>query len=71
MWFGAHDFQSYQKTRHECNQADELVYNFKEHDGRSAAVQVIQDKLNNVELTTSLLKVPGDEHGELLKLLVP
>lgn len=69
MWFGAHDFQSYHKTRHACDQADGLVYNFKEHDGRTSAVQVIKDGLNNVEIKISLLKVPADKQGMPLPLL--
>lgn len=38
-------------------------YTFTEHDGRSAAVQVVKDQDNNLELTFSWLKVPGKEEG--------
>lgn len=51
-------------TRHSCEQGDELAsYGFTQHDGRSAAVQVIADAKNNVEITTRLLKVPGGDVG--------
>lgn len=52
------------ETRHDCSQGDELSgYTFLEHDARNAAVQVIKDPLNNVEITTSFLKVPGQLLG--------
>ncbi|GAA6060932.1 hypothetical protein JCM10212_003840 [Sporobolomyces blumeae] len=64
IWFGAQDYQGYSRARHACDQGDGLVYTFTEHDGRSAAKEVIKDPLNNVELTASFLKVPGDDdHG--------
>ncbi|GAA5950730.1 hypothetical protein JCM21900_000496 [Sporobolomyces salmonicolor] len=63
LWFGTHDYQSYAKARHACDQGDGLVYTFTEHDGRGAGKEVIKDPLNNVELTIQFLKVPGDEHG--------
>lgn len=64
VWFGAHDFLSYKKARHACDQGDGLVYTFTEHDGRGAAVQVVKDQLNNVEMTMNFLKVPAPEGGE-------
>lgn len=64
MWFGTHDYQSYTRTRHACDQGDGLEsYTFTEHDGRTAAVQVIKDAANNVKLTTELLKIPGGDAG--------
>jgi mannosyl-oligosaccharide glucosidase len=56
-------------TRHACDQGDGLQsYTFTEHDGRTAAVQVIKDAENNVELKTELLKIPGGDAGEQLRL---
>ncbi|GAA5893545.1 mannosyl-oligosaccharide glucosidase [Sporobolomyces salmoneus] len=60
MWFGAQDYQGFSKMRHACDQGDGLVYTFTEHDGRNSAKEVIKDELNNVELTASFLKVPGE-----------
>ena len=41
------------------------MYTYTEHDGRNAGKEVIKDDLNNVELTASFLKVPGESTGEL------
>lgn len=50
--------------RHDCQERDGLdSYEYTQHDGRSAAVQVIKDSRNNVALTLSLLKVPGGDMG--------
>lgn len=46
-------------ARHECDQRDGLQYSYTEHDGRSAAKEVIKDPLNNVQLTIRWLKVAG------------
>lgn len=60
------DETSYVGTRHACDQGDGLEsYTFTEHDGRTAAVQVIKDAANNVKLTTELLKIPGGDAGVL------
>lgn len=59
VWFGAHDWQSYAHSRHECDQRDGLQYSYVEHDGRSAAKEVIKDPLNNVQLTIRWVKVAG------------
>ncbi|BGP09879.1 Processing alpha glucosidase I [Rhodotorula toruloides] len=59
IWFGVHDWQSYTQPRHECDQRDGLTYSYTEHDGRSAAKQVIKDPRNNVQLTIRFLKVSG------------
>lgn len=57
--------------RHSCEQDDGVTsYNYVKHDGRTFAVQKITDGANNVELTTSLLKVPGGASGLLLFCLV-
>ncbi|BGP56919.1 Processing alpha glucosidase I [Rhodotorula sphaerocarpa] len=67
VWFGVHDWQSYTNARHECDQRDGLQYSYTEHDGRSAAKEVIKDPLNNVQLTIRWLKVAGSR-GEDAKL---
>ncbi|GAA5975706.1 hypothetical protein JCM11641_005843 [Rhodosporidiobolus odoratus] len=61
MWWGAQDYQSFNQPRHDCDQRDGLSYTFVEHDGRSAAKEVIKDPKNNVELTVRFLKVPGED----------
>ena len=52
------------ETRHACDQNDGLSsYTWTEHDMREGAVQVLKDPLNNLELTTEWLKIPGGNHG--------
>ncbi|KAF8311557.1 glycoside hydrolase family 63 protein [Clavulina sp. PMI_390] len=64
MWHGLNDYQSFQKTRHACDQGDELKgYTWTELDLRHGGIQVLNDTLNNVQITTEWLKVPGGEHG--------
>ncbi|EUC62183.1 mannosyl-oligosaccharide glucosidase [Rhizoctonia solani AG-3 Rhs1AP] len=64
MWFGTQHYQSLTKTRHSCEQGDELSgYTWTEHDMREGGVQVLKDPYNNLELTTEWLKVPGGSHG--------
>ncbi|KAG6865863.1 hypothetical protein C0991_010944 [Blastosporella zonata] len=64
MWFGTHDYQSISRTRHACDQGDNLdSYTWTEYDTRQGGVQVIQDSANNVKITTEFLKVPGGDHG--------
>ncbi|CAE7193650.1 unnamed protein product [Rhizoctonia solani] len=64
MWFGTQHYQSLTKTRHSCEQGDELGgYTWTEHDMREGGVQVLKDPYNNLELTTEWLKVPGGSHG--------
>ncbi|ESK85883.1 mannosyl-oligosaccharide glucosidase [Moniliophthora roreri MCA 2997] len=64
MWFGTHDYASIARTRHACEQGDELKsYTWTQFDPREGGVQVIKDALNNVELTTEFLKQPGGDHG--------
>ncbi|KAG6914889.1 hypothetical protein DXG01_014733 [Tephrocybe rancida] len=64
MWFGTHDYQSISRTRHTCDQGDNLdSYSWTEYDTRQGGVQVIRDSANNVKITTEFLKVPGGDHG--------
>ncbi|GAA5835928.1 hypothetical protein JCM5353_003090 [Sporobolomyces roseus] len=63
IWFGAQDYQGFSKARHACDQGDGLIYTYTEHDARTGGKEVIKDPLNNVELSISFLKVPGDSHG--------
>ncbi|CAE6490183.1 unnamed protein product [Rhizoctonia solani] len=56
MWFGTQHYQSLTKTRHACEQGDELGgYTWTEHDMREGAIQVLKDPYNNLELTTEWL----------------
>ncbi|KAG8755563.1 Processing alpha glucosidase I [Ceratobasidium sp. 428] len=64
MWFGTQDFKSLTKTRHACEQGDDLrSYTWTEHDMRQGAIQVLKDPHNNLELKTEWLKIPGGDHG--------
>ncbi|GJE97097.1 glycoside hydrolase family 63 protein [Phanerochaete sordida] len=64
LWFGTHDYQALPKTRHACDQGDNLdSYTWTEFDAREGGVQVIKDSMNNVKLTTEFLKIPGGQHG--------
>jgi hypothetical protein len=54
----------YLGPRHSCDQGDNLdSYTWTEYDPREGGVQLIKDSLNNVQLTTEFLKVPGGDHG--------
>lgn len=66
------DLRSPAEPRHECDQRDGLTYSYTEHDGRSAAKQVIKDPRNNVQLTIRFIKVTGTQagQGELAHILV-
>lgn len=62
VWFAPHRPDSFTKARHECDEADRIQgYGWTYHDGRSMAVQRIQDKENNYVLETSWLKT--DDKG--------
>ncbi|KIP04785.1 glycoside hydrolase family 63 protein [Phlebiopsis gigantea 11061_1 CR5-6] len=64
VWFGTHDYQSFSKARHACDQGDGLdSYTWTEFDAREGGIQVLKDSLNNVKLTTELIKIPGGQHG--------
>lgn len=54
-----HPLHPHADSRHECDQRDGLQYSYVEHDGRSAAKEVIKDPLNNVQLTIRWVKVAG------------
>ncbi|KAF8626209.1 hypothetical protein AX15_004899 [Amanita polypyramis BW_CC] len=64
MWFGTQDYQSVARTRHACEQGDQLDgYDWTEYDSRQGGVQVLKDGANNVKITTEFLKVPGGDYG--------
>ncbi|KAI0050009.1 glycoside hydrolase family 63 protein [Auriscalpium vulgare] len=64
LWFGTQDYASFPKARHACDQGDKLdAYTWTVYDAREGGVQVLKDGLNNVKITTELLKVPGGAHG--------
>ncbi|KAG0149919.1 hypothetical protein CROQUDRAFT_652883 [Cronartium quercuum f. sp. fusiforme G11] len=64
IWFGAHNFASFSRARHACEQDDELAgYGWTTHDGRTAGKHYVNDVLNNVRLESEFLKVEGGAHG--------
>ncbi|KAJ2933986.1 hypothetical protein H1R20_g3111, partial [Candolleomyces eurysporus] len=63
IWFGTQDYTSFGKARHTCEQNELDSYTWTEFDAREGGVQVLKDGLNNVKITTELLKVAGGEHG--------
>lgn len=64
MWFGIDNYQSFARTRHSCEQSDELLgYGYTKHDGRDFASHYVKDQLNNIRLESEFLKVPGGEFG--------
>ncbi|VDC05344.1 unnamed protein product [Peniophora sp. CBMAI 1063] len=64
IWFGTQDYPSFTKARHSCEQGDNLEsYTWTNYDAREGGTQVLKDGLNNVKVTTELLKVPGGRHG--------
>ncbi|KAF8352343.1 glycoside hydrolase [Amanita rubescens] len=64
MWFGTQDYQSVTRSRHSCEQGDQLDgYEWTEYDTRQGGVQVLKDSANNVKITTEFLKVQGGDHG--------
>jgi len=40
-------------------------YGWEEYDGRTGGKQVIRDKVNQLDIETYLVKVPGGEHGKM------
>ena len=57
-------FTPFIETRHACEQGDELKgYTWTEHDVRYGGIQVLNDTLNNVQITTEWLKEPGGDNG--------
>ncbi|ETW85531.1 glycoside hydrolase family 63 protein [Heterobasidion irregulare TC 32-1] len=61
IWFGTQDYQSFTRSRHACDQGDELDgYTWTMYDARDGGVQVLKDSKNNVKVTTEFLKIPGD-----------
>ncbi|EIM90479.1 glycoside hydrolase [Stereum hirsutum FP-91666 SS1] len=64
MWYGTHDYQSLGRSRHACDQGDNLNgYTWTTYDAREGGVQVLNDGYNNVKITTEFIKVPGGKHG--------
>ncbi|EGG02629.1 family 63 glycoside hydrolase [Melampsora larici-populina 98AG31] len=64
IWFGVNDFSSFSKSRHACEQGDDLAgYGWKTHDGRTSGQHYVNDVLNNVRIESELLKVEGGAHG--------
>ncbi|PHH76895.1 hypothetical protein CDD83_4192 [Cordyceps sp. RAO-2017] len=50
--------------RYTCEQGPDMHgYGWDEYDARTGGVQSIHDEGNNIDLTTSFVKVPGGQHG--------
>ncbi|CAH7690989.1 glycoside hydrolase [Phakopsora pachyrhizi] len=64
IWFGTDDYSSFARSRHTCEQGDELGgYGYDKHDGRNFASHFLRDELNNLDLKIQFLKTPGGDHG--------
>ncbi|KAI9314210.1 glycoside hydrolase [Dichotomocladium elegans] len=64
IWFDASNFQGFQRARHACDQGDGIQgYGYQKHDGRTYAMQKINDAPSNIAITTEFIKIPGGEHG--------
>jgi hypothetical protein len=57
LWFTPQRYESFVQARHDCDDGDKIKgYGWKYHDGRSFAIQEIQDVENNYVIETSWLK---------------
>ncbi|KAF9358431.1 Processing alpha glucosidase I [Mortierella sp. AD094] len=64
MWYGTQDYSGVDKIRHGCEERDGFEkYGWLKNDGRTFGTQQLKDTLNNVELTTDFIKIPGGDHG--------
>lgn len=62
MWyFESHITTGFAGVRHTCEQNENLIYGWKEHDGHAFGVQDIIDHQYNI--TTSFFKKPGGRRG--------
>ena len=50
--------------RYTCEQGEDIHgYGWDEYDARSGGVQTIHDEGNNIDITTTFVKIPGGTHG--------
>ncbi|OBS21312.1 hypothetical protein FPOA_07650 [Fusarium poae] len=65
MWAKVDDYQDIQNGfRYTCEQGEDIHgYGWDEYDARIGGVQSIHDKGNNIDLTTTFVKIPGGSHG--------
>ncbi|KAK8058662.1 glycoside hydrolase [Apiospora phragmitis] len=65
MWAKVDNFQDVQNNfRWTCEQNEGMAgYGWDEYDTRKGGVQTIHDAGNKIDLTTSLVKIPGGAHG--------
>ncbi|GKU01974.1 mannosyl-oligosaccharide glucosidase [Fusarium langsethiae] len=65
MWAKVDDYQDIQSGfRYTCEQGEDIHgYGWDEYDARIGGVQSIHDKGNNIDLTTTFVKIPGGSHG--------
>jgi mannosyl-oligosaccharide glucosidase len=65
LWFSPLKSDLFSQTRHECNEGDKLKgYGWKYHDGRSFAVQEINDVESNYIVETSWIKTGHEASDE-------
>ncbi|CAK7244989.1 MAG: Processing alpha glucosidase I [Sporothrix thermara] len=65
MWGRADTYTDLQNhVRYTCEQNEGMEgYGWDEYDTRLGGTQTIHDKFNNIDITTSFVKVPGGAHG--------
>ncbi|TDZ12787.1 putative mannosyl-oligosaccharide glucosidase [Colletotrichum spinosum] len=65
MWARVDTFQDVQQGfRYTCEQHEGLHgYGWDEYDARTGGIQSIHDEGNQIDITTSFVKVPGGAHG--------
>ncbi|KAK2939152.1 Glycosyl hydrolase family 63, C-terminal [Fusarium oxysporum f. sp. vasinfectum] len=65
MWGKVDNYHDIQNGfRYTCEQGEDMHgYGWDEYDARIGGVQSIHDKGNNIDLTTTFVKIPGGNHG--------
>ncbi|EON96645.1 putative glycoside hydrolase family 63 protein [Phaeoacremonium minimum UCRPA7] len=65
MWAKVDNYQEVQNSiRYTCEQHEGMAgYGWDEYDTRKGGVQTIHDAGNNIDITTSFVKIPGGAHG--------
>ncbi|KAI1876626.1 hypothetical protein JX265_004152 [Neoarthrinium moseri] len=65
MWGKVDNYNDVQSSfRYTCEQNEGMAgYGWEEYDTRKGGVQTIHDTQNNIDITTSFVKIPGGGHG--------
>ncbi|KAL2760850.1 glycoside hydrolase family 63 protein [Sodiomyces alcalophilus JCM 7366] len=64
MWSKVENYQDVQKGfRYTCEQHEIDGYGWEEYDARRGGIQSIHDEGNQIDITTSFVKVPAGAHG--------